>query len=932
MENNFFLGIDLGTTNSVISYLNIRDGRLIPTVLQVPRVSDTQGTTSAPTLPSVVYYKKDAYGNLAPYVGDFAKAQYGKRYGYVIKSVKSSMGSAEVPGISEELSAKRPEDISAEVLRQLVTGARKKLLLKEDPRDIIITIPASFDSDMREATLKAAQKAGIAAYNADGSPRDILLYEPKAVLYDFVNSQRNGEIPDALMDLSTPKNVLVYDLGGGTLDVSLHRVSQGEGEMLAIEDIAISRYSQIGGDNFDRLLARDLEERFLSQYEGLINLTEQVREEILMVFLKKAEQLKIEMNNAYDILAARGETLPEEYEVNLTEVNLYGGFAFDEYVTLGELQRDIAPLLADGLTLEMAHDIAAIAPESIENIIYPVLDTLAKAYAREPELKIDYVLLNGGMSKFFPVVRRLEKLFSCPILTFGDPDMSVAKGASIYHYLLHKYEVASHTQEAEARGEQPKMTLSLERKEKAPLRPGTILAEKTQEAATLVQGKPILNDTLGLELEGGQVKPLLLAGTELPAASEVLRDFRLRNAGGSIRLPLYYGSGATVAPPNRKIAERILTFDRVAKAGAEVSLQVVIDKLGLISIPAWLGEDEKAAGEVSLDTGGRKGILLRKERRSRPILPYRVSLAKVGHFKEQLDRFCEFMNKNIKSYKSIAGYHCDIKSYMKALTAIGSGGTDGGAVVNNALFAAANPELKGRLITIGAKFYAYWSEAERASFHLTCSQVLKEAVERSREGLPLCSPYLQTVNAMAFVGEEEDVRLLRELVALRDRTYSPTAAIVLGKLYADPTLIITCLEEMGPENLAQLQSYPWAIGKLCSRELNLYDNTWQMEKAVLKCASLISSNSLQNLHIMSMLVYALGELCDCREGVARPLSQRCVDFAREALTLARVRVGNRRRFQAAATVEKINLALRMMSGKRLTEAETAQLLALRSGE
>ena len=143
---------------------------------------------------------------------------------------------------------------SAILLQTILTGIKYSFGLEID--DVVITVPASFDSDMRAATLKAAEKAGIKIKNEDGTVRDILLDEPRASLYDFINHQKLGNIGTQIIDFSIPKNILVYDLGGGTLDVSLHRVGykNPEDNIIDIEDIAISRYLNLGGDVFDETL------------------------------------------------------------------------------------------------------------------------------------------------------------------------------------------------------------------------------------------------------------------------------------------------------------------------------------------------------------------------------------------------------------------------------------------------------------------------------------------------------------------------------------------------------------------------------------------------------------------------------------------------------------------------------------------------------
>jgi len=166
----------------------------------------------------------------------------------VLKSVKSRMGKKEV--LSYDSAEYLPEDASALILSHIKKAS--KTFFSEEPEDVVITVPASFDTDQREATVLAAKKAGFKTQNDDGSSRNILLDEPRAVIYDFINRQNLGEIPPTLLDFLSPKNVLVYDLGGGTLDVSLHKIFWDDTEKrVDFDDLAVSRYTNIGGDDFD---------------------------------------------------------------------------------------------------------------------------------------------------------------------------------------------------------------------------------------------------------------------------------------------------------------------------------------------------------------------------------------------------------------------------------------------------------------------------------------------------------------------------------------------------------------------------------------------------------------------------------------------------------------------------------------------------------
>ena len=272
MANKLYTGIDLGTTNSAICY-GYLDGenKLRTQICKVSRLGKEGGTESKETLPSVVYYKVDNKNkSVREIVGDFAKNQYGKKYGSVVKSAKNFMGDTTPISLDEKIGDKLPEEVSASVLKHLILGMKDKLTLSEIPKDVIITIPASFDSDQCKATLKAGELAGLNVKDENGNYKNnILLYEPKAVIYNISNMVSLGEIPKNIIDFSTKKNVMVFDLGGGTLDVALYEVHNSEKmNFPIIDELAVGRYTRIGGDDFDQLLAKDLVDKFLD-YTGM---------------------------------------------------------------------------------------------------------------------------------------------------------------------------------------------------------------------------------------------------------------------------------------------------------------------------------------------------------------------------------------------------------------------------------------------------------------------------------------------------------------------------------------------------------------------------------------------------------------------------------------------------------------------------------------
>ena len=567
---NLNLGIDLGTTNSVIAYGNLgKQGVLKTTVLQVERRNEDGGIIRDKTLPSVVMYRKDKNG-YSPIVGDYAKSSYGKRYGYVSRSVKSIIGVEENAGLNDEIGDKSPEEISARILTQLLIGAKKQLFSENDIKDVIITIPASFEPAQRKATIKAAELAGIDTENT----HDILLYEPKAVIYNLVNLLENDEIPSRVIDISSPKNILVYDLGGGTLDVTLHKVGYRD-DIPYVEDIAISRYTKLGGDDFDELIAEDLFKRFEMQC-GII-IPQSRKEEVMCKLRKIAERLKKEVSSYYENVYMLNKTVDDSYEFSVDEISLFDDYSYLEEISLDEIKKMITKLMGVNLKLSDVSRIDTLTKDDINNIIYPILDTLAKARAKEGDIKIDYVVLNGGMTKFYPIKERIDEFFNLESIGITDPDLAVAQGAAYYHYCLHKYNVGKSDMDKNI----------------------DLNDEKTQGVFNTAT---ILNDTLSIGLKGEYICKVAEAGTELPFTSRNMNNrFVVNEETDRFVIELFSGRGKNKNLPNVKIASKIVKLDSIIPAGTEIFLTVNIDAMKFIDLDISTALEPQRIYRINVD-------------------------------------------------------------------------------------------------------------------------------------------------------------------------------------------------------------------------------------------------------------------------------------------------------------------------------------------
>ncbi|MFD8151384.1 MULTISPECIES: molecular chaperone DnaK [unclassified Streptomyces] len=285
------VGIDLGTTNSVVAVLEGGE----PTV-----IANAEG---ARTTPSVVAFAK----NGEVLVGEVAKRQAVTNVERTARSVKRHMGDAgwrfpehgDVDGTRY-----RAQELSARVLQKLKRDAES--YLGEDVTDAVITVPAYFDDTQRQATKEAGEIAGLNVLR--------IINEPTAAALAYG------------LDKGDDRTVLVFDLGGGTFDVSL--LEMGEG---VIEVKATNGDTHLGGDDWDQRIVEYLVKRFQGQYG-----VDLARDKMALQRLREgAEKAKIELSSS------------TETTINLPYItaSAEGPLHLDEKLTRAQFQELTADLL-----------------------------------------------------------------------------------------------------------------------------------------------------------------------------------------------------------------------------------------------------------------------------------------------------------------------------------------------------------------------------------------------------------------------------------------------------------------------------------------------------------------------------------------------------------------------------------------------------------
>ncbi len=344
------IGIDLGTTNSCVS---VMEGG------QPVIIANAEGSR---TTPSVVAFTK----NGERLVGDAAKRQAVTNPDRTISSIKREMGRSYTVSIDRKKYT--PQEISSMILQKLKKDAED--YLGQPVTEAVITVPAYFDDAQRKATKDAGRIAGLKV--------DRIINEPTAAALAYG------------LDNAHPQKILVYDLGGGTFDVSVIEISEG-----MIEVLATAGNNHLGGDDYDKRVTDYLLREF-KRDQGIRLDKDPVA---LKRVVEEAEKAKIALSSATEIeinlpYIAMGSAGPVHMELKLTRAKFE------------ELTRDLT-----------------------ESTAAPVHAALADAGIRPADL--GKVLLVGGSTRIPSVQAKVRQLLGQEPSKSLNPDECVAIGAAI---------------------------------------------------------------------------------------------------------------------------------------------------------------------------------------------------------------------------------------------------------------------------------------------------------------------------------------------------------------------------------------------------------------------------------------------------------------------------------------------------------------------
>lgn len=406
----YFCGIDLGTTNSTVSVIGIdkRSDHPLAFLKTLPIHQFNEHLMYEKdklTLPSCLYFDID---DNRVYTGLYAKEMYGRgdRPMQTIRSVKTRIGgtsSIDIPSIKNPDSYFRFDMVQCSALFLKTIRNSLRAQLGEDVDEVVVTVPAAFNTDERRATRNAAFLAGFKHVD--------ILDEPTAALLYYINGGEGDVLDDSSSEEGEFK--MVYDIGGGTLDISIAKIQEDEDGDLDIDIRARSSRMDFGGDDFDQIIAAYFLYNFEKPRKKMEEQTISKENRIIAKIVSKAEEYKIQLNSKIQKLKDKPKRLAKESITVDFEIidNMY---ILDEV-----LNKEIV----DGLFKQIVK----------EKIIKPIEDALICAEISRDQLS--EVLITGGMSKFFTVHDALSDFLGQDVkMTQIDSVKAVSKGAAMHHY------------------------------------------------------------------------------------------------------------------------------------------------------------------------------------------------------------------------------------------------------------------------------------------------------------------------------------------------------------------------------------------------------------------------------------------------------------------------------------------------------------------
>ncbi len=513
------VGIDLGTTNSVI------------TTMEHGRVEVLHNLEGKPTTPSVIFFESSELDDVL--VGESAMFSLASNPTRAVRFIKRRMGQDFTVKIDDK--EYTPEQLSSAILKKLIRDA-EEYLGGDKVTDAVVTVPAWFTMRERDATKKAAELAGLKVRS--------LCPEPIAAAIDFAQTQ--GE---KLKD----KTVMVYDLGGGTFDVTVMKVEQGtEGGPLSFTVLGKGGSIELGGAEWDSALASYVAQDFASANGG-----------------KTPEDDLASFENLLARCQAAKETLSHKKADEATTIACtHDGITHSTEISRAKFEEITLPLLNQ--TIDKSNEL------------------VQQTFGENGWEKVDMILLAGGSTKMPAVIATLTKLSGQEPRTNRGVDLNVGRGAAYLAFSPDDWtekEGLDVVVETNEHGEE--VTLAQSIRQRGP-------AQKIS-----LEVADVASESIGIEVVDNQTQRdinhiLIKQGSAV--GEEVVQSFGIyENGQTGVDLIINAGDTNDLNAVEKVAQIRILGLPSSTRRGEEVRVKMMLNTDGLI-----IGEATHVASGITV--------------------------------------------------------------------------------------------------------------------------------------------------------------------------------------------------------------------------------------------------------------------------------------------------------------------------------------------
>lgn len=420
-----FLGIDLGTTTTLIARAIEGEQSISVKVLDIRQKSGDQ-EINMKYLPSLAYFPP----NESPLIGLEAIRIGSQDPTRLVRAVKRHMGRRIIlPFVDKE-----PHEISSLYLEKALREGQYQLPLKD--MVFTVTVPASFTTNQRADTLLALREACemVNIPYPEEDEGELFISEPVAAMLAFLNSELKIHESVRKLDLSKENRIIVYDIGGGTLDLTLVFIEPVQQKVKTLADLrinvdSIGYYNPFGGEDFDRSLSEEIHRRWLEISPELADITlspqerQSVRLELMNIAKITKEKISDQMSQQVDLF------MDDEEDKDNSQ-------RYSNEVTVQGMEYHVEGMISPNEFREIVEEL--VDNETRKSLLTPLKDILNKT-GFDPQ-RLDGLLIVGGMGRLPLVEETLNEYWGNDrVWLYHPPDYAVVTGAAIYSYLRRRF-------------------------------------------------------------------------------------------------------------------------------------------------------------------------------------------------------------------------------------------------------------------------------------------------------------------------------------------------------------------------------------------------------------------------------------------------------------------------------------------------------------